>query len=127
VACGVQHRTPHEALGQRAPSALYTPSPRPFPNKLPQLEYPSHFDVRLVSTNGGIRWHSRWGNVSQLLGHEYIGLEPIDDGIWNVDFDPLWLGRFHERLLKVVGLDNTVRRNKKSVTDVLRLKCHLSP
>jgi transposase InsO family protein len=106
---------PHEALGQRAPAALYTPSTRPFPNKLPALEYPSHFDVRLVSTNGGIRWNSRWVNVSHLLGHEYIGLEPIDDGIWNVYFGPLWLGRFHERLLKVIGLDNTVSRNKKKV------------
>lgn len=106
---------PHEALGQRAPSALYTPSSRSFPSKLPALEYPSHFDVRLVSTNGGIRWNSRWVNVSHLLGHEYIGLEPIDDGIWNVYFGPLWLGRLHERLLKVIGLDNTVSRNKKKV------------
>lgn len=106
---------PHEALGQRAPSALYRPSTRPFPSKLLALEYPNHFDVRLVSTNGGIRWNSRWVNVSHLLGHEYIGLEPIDDGIWNVYFGPLWLGRFHERLLKVIGLDNTVSRNKKKV------------
>lgn len=106
---------PHEALGQHLPADRYRPSPRSFPKTLCPLEYPKHFDVRLVSTNGGIRWNHRWVNVSHLLGHEHIGLEPIDDGIWNVYFGPIWLGRFHERIMRVIGLDNSVTRNKKEV------------
>jgi transposase InsO family protein len=106
---------PHEALGQHPPADRYQSSPRPFPNRLLPLEYPKHFDVRLVSTNGGIRWNHHWVNVSHLLGREHIGLEPIEDGIWNVYFGPIWLGRFHERIMRVIGLDNTVTRNKKEV------------
>jgi hypothetical protein len=54
-----------------------------------------------VSHNGGIRWHTRWVNVSQTLGGEWIGLTEIDDGEWDIYFGPLRLGRFHERTLTV--------------------------
>src|SRR5207253_1275431 len=33
---------PHEALGQKRPASLYVPSPRPYPEKLPPLEYAGH-------------------------------------------------------------------------------------
>ncbi len=52
----------------------------------------AHFEVRKVSTNGGIRWHSRWINVSHLLGGDYIGLEEIDHDVWAVYFGPVSLG-----------------------------------
>ena len=73
----------HEALGQRPPASAYQPSTRPFPTKLPPLDYHAHFEVRKVSYNGGIRWHSAWINVSHLLGGEWIGLDEIADGIWS--------------------------------------------
>lgn len=44
---------PHEALGQRLPSELYSASARPYPTRLPPLVYPAHYEVRLVSNNGG--------------------------------------------------------------------------
>lgn len=90
---------PHEALGDTPPAAHYTPSPRAMPARLPPLEYPGHYTVRRVSTNGGIRWHAQWVNVTQTLGGEYVGLVEIDDGEWEVYFGPLRLGRFHERTL----------------------------
>ena len=88
---------PHEALGDATPASRYTPSPRPYPTRLAPLEYPAHYERRLVSRNGGIRWHARWVNVSQTLGGESLGLVEIDDGEWDVYFGPLRLGRFHER------------------------------
>jgi transposase InsO family protein len=88
---------PHEALGDATPASRYAPSPRPYPTRLAPLEYPAHYERRLVSRNGGIRWHARWVNVSQTLGGEYLGLVEIDDGEWDVYFGPLRLGRFHER------------------------------
>ena len=88
---------PHEALADATPASVYTPSPRPYPARLPPLAYPAHYEVRRVSTNGGIRWHKQWVNVSQTLGGELIGLTEIDDGEWDVYFGPLRLGRFHER------------------------------
>jgi len=88
---------PHEALDQETPASQYTSSSRPFPKRLPKMEYPAHYERRLVSHNGGIRWHHRWVNVSKVLMEEHLGLEEVDDGIWNVYFGPMQLGQFDER------------------------------
>jgi len=92
---------PHEALGDETPAAIYTRSPRPFPSTLPLLEYPGHFEVRLVSANGGVRWQHAWVNVSHVLAGEYVGFEEVDDGEWDLYVGPMKLGRFHERLRRV--------------------------
>lgn len=92
---------PHEALDDETPASRYTPSPRPYPRRRAPLEYPGHYEVRRVSRNGGIRWHKQWVNVTSSLVGEYIGLEEIDDGLWDVYFGPLKLGRFHERHLRI--------------------------
>ena len=46
---------PHEALGQTTPAARDTASPRPFPSRLPHLEYPGHFLVKTIATAGAGR------------------------------------------------------------------------
>ena len=71
------------------------------PDRLPPFEYPGHFEVRYVSANGGIRWHRGWVNVSTTCVGEYVGLEEIDVGIWNVYFGPLKLGRFYEEYMRI--------------------------
>lgn len=58
---------PHEALDDATPDSQYTPSPRPYPARLPALEYPAHYEVGRVSHNGGVRWHKQWVNISQTL------------------------------------------------------------
>lgn len=88
---------PHEALDQETPAAHYQPSPRALPRRLPPLEYPGHFEVRLVSRNSGIRWKKRWVCVTHTLAGEYVGLEEVGDGLWDVYFGPLKLGRMDER------------------------------
>jgi transposase InsO family protein len=92
---------PHEALDQRTPVELYQPSSRPMPVTLPPLEYPDRYEVRYVSANGGIRWNKQWVNVSSTCIGEYVGLEEIDDGIWDVYFGRLKLGRLLERRMKI--------------------------
>jgi len=92
---------PHEALGQATPASLYEPSPRPYPEKLPEIEYPAYFEARLVSGNGGIRWNGEWVNVSHVLEGTYVGLEEIDARIWDVHFGPLRLGRLDERTMRI--------------------------
>lgn len=39
--------------------------------------------------------------MSTVCIGEYVGLEEIDDGIWNVYFGPLRLGRLHDRHMKI--------------------------
>jgi putative transposase len=106
------HERPHEALADATPASAYQPSVRPYPVRLPPLEYPSHFEVRRVSRNGGIRWHKRWVNVSHVLGEEVVGLTEIDDGEWDLYFGPLRLGRFHERTLKVEDVHGRAHRKR---------------
>jgi putative transposase len=114
---------PHEALSDETPASCYAPSPRPYRAALLPLEYPGHFERRLVSRNGGIRWATRWVNVSHLLAEREIGFEEIDDELWNVYFGPVWLGRFHEAVGRIVDhLARPARRrggNHKGVRKVL--------
>ena len=56
---------------------------------------------RARQRGGGMRWNSRWVNVSIVCVGEYVGLEEIADGIWNVYFGPLRLGRLNERHLRI--------------------------
>jgi transposase InsO family protein len=95
------HERPHEALDQLTPASLYRPSSREMPNKLAPLVYPDRFEVRLVSSNGGIRCRCGWVNLSTVCAGEYVGLEEIDDGVWNVHFGALKLGRLLERHMKI--------------------------
>ncbi|MGH8128188.1 MAG: integrase core domain-containing protein, partial [Gammaproteobacteria bacterium] len=95
------YERPHEALDQHTPASAYAYSPRPMPDKVPPLAYPDRFEVRYVSANGGIRWNCAWVNVSIVCAGEYVGLEEIDDGIWNVYFGPLKIGRLHERYMRI--------------------------
>jgi putative transposase len=102
---------PHEALDMATPASRYEPSPRSMPNKLPPLEYPDRFEVRYVSANGGIRWNKQWVNVSITCVGEYVGLEEIDDGVWNVYFGPLKLGRLLERHMRIEDALGRLKRH----------------
>jgi hypothetical protein len=93
---------PHEALHDATPASCYEPSPRPYHTALAPIVYPGHFERRRVSRNGGIRWVNRWVNVSHLFAELDVGFEAIDDDLWNVYFGPIWLGRFHEAVGRIV-------------------------
>lgn len=88
---------PHEALHLATPASRYTRSKRAYPSRLAPPEYPAHFEVRYVSGNGGLRWHSQWVRVSAVLHGEYVGLEAVDDGKWLVYFYGYLIGRLNER------------------------------
>lgn len=107
---------PHEALDQATPASRYAASPRPYPRRLPAPEYPVHWEVRRVSRNGGVRWGVDWVNVSHVLAEEYVAFEEVAEGLWQVYFGPLRIGRFHEPLRKIVDQhDGTTSRNPRRV------------
>ena len=105
---------PHEALNQETPASCYGPSRRELPRQLAPLEYPGHFEVRLVSRNSGIRWKKQWVCVTHTLAGEYVGLEEVGDGLWDVYFGPLKLGRMDERILRIA--DHKGRTVRKQVS-----------
>lgn len=101
---------PHDALGGDTPASRYHPSLRPFPRKLPQVEYPKHFEERYVSANGGIRWKCARVNVTHTLEAQFVGLEEVGDGLWDVYFGPILLGRMDERTLRIEDKNGRLRR-----------------
>lgn len=92
---------PHEALDMRKPAEVYKPSKKRMPKVIKHYDYPSHFEVRLVSRNGGIRWKHHRVPVSSTLIKEYIGFEEIENGIYNVYFCDFLIGRFFEEISRI--------------------------
>jgi transposase InsO family protein len=83
---------PHQALGDTPPAQVYEASPRLYPEREPELEYPGHFEVRRVRTSGEIKWQGKFLYLSQALIGEPVGLEPISERHWRMVFGPVPLG-----------------------------------
>lgn len=95
---------PHEGIGDRTPSSLWTPSPRPYPERIAPPAYPAHMEVRRISTAGTFRLHAAQPFLSQVLHGEDIGLEEVTDGIWNIVYYSTLLGKIDERNLRITGV-----------------------
>ena len=100
---------PHEALGQRPPVRLYTPSFRPYPSRLNSPDYGAEVTVRRVRHNGEIKWKGDRVYVSESLRGEPIGLVQQDERTWSIQFGPLLIG----------VLDDHARRIDKTSVHVL--------
>jgi len=93
---------PHEALGQRTPATRYTPSARPFPAQLPQVEYDSGDEVRRVRGSGQIQYKGRQFYIGEGLIGEPVALRPSEkDGVFNVLFCDREVRRIHLRTEQV--------------------------
>lgn len=88
---------PHESLDQTPPAHHYRPSPRRYDGDLREPEYPRHFKVRRVRSNGEIKWKGGLLFVSTVLTRETVGCEEIDNDTWNLFFGPIRLGILDHR------------------------------
>jgi transposase InsO family protein len=96
------HERPHHALNLQTPARHYTRSLRPFPNELPEVRYPAHFEVRWVSKIGVVNWKRKRIFVSTVLAHEPLGFEHIAEDLWSVFFGTMLLGRLRESEARLV-------------------------
>ena len=87
---------PHEVLGNRPPAALYRPSERRLPRRLPAMVYPEGFELRRVSRHGQIRWRRRLFFVSETLHRQVVGLKSAGSGCWDLYFGPALLAVLDE-------------------------------
>jgi transposase InsO family protein len=85
----------HESLGMKRPAEVYEPSLRPMPRRIERYEYPRHYLVRRVSRCGTIRMQSEQVFVSQTLNEDHVGLEEVDDGVYDLYFCFYQIGRYH--------------------------------
>jgi transposase InsO family protein len=95
---------PHEGIGDRTPASLWTASARSYPERIPPPCYPTHLEVRRVSTFGSVSLHARAHFLSEVLRGQDIGLEEVGDGIWNIVYYRTLLGRLDERTRQITGV-----------------------
>ncbi len=98
------HERPHEALGMAVPAQRYAPSPRPFPERLPAVEYGPGDQVRRVGSNGSVRFRRRKLMVGSALAGQPVALRPTrDEGLWDVFYCQVRLGRVDLRAADTAG------------------------
>jgi putative transposase len=91
------HVRPHEALGQIPPARSYVASSRPYPKRLPQIEYPDGCTVRRVRSSGEIKWDGQWFFLSEALVGEWVAFETVADECSVLRFGHLELGYYSGR------------------------------
>ena len=91
----------HEALKRLTPGQVHCPSTRPYPDRLPEVEYPAGVTVRRVRHNGQFKWRGQLLYLSEVLAQEPIGLVPCDNDCWEIRFRFHLLGILNERTLSI--------------------------
>lgn len=98
---------PHEALEMRTPAAVYQPSLRSFPPRVPEPEYPQNMLVRSVRPHGHFRWKKQDVFLSEVLWGESVGLLAEDDRWFTIYFAQLPIARFDSQQLRVRPLSKS--------------------
>ncbi|NVZ23882.1 integrase core domain-containing protein [Pseudomonas costantinii] len=106
------HERVHEALGQKTPGSCYTNSQRMYPEQLPKMRYPTHVEAYRVDSNGVVYRGRLRIYVGNVLKHEIVGLESISEGVWDIVFGPIVLGRIDEKDVKEDYVTLKVIRSK---------------
>lgn len=79
---------PHQALDLNVPASRYRPSPRPMPERVPEVEYDEHEIVRTVpSTKAYISFKGQLWKVPQAFCGERVAVRALDgDGNYGIFF-----------------------------------------
>jgi transposase InsO family protein len=82
------HRRPHQGIDMAVPASRYRPSPRPFPDRLPEPVYDSSDIVRRVgATKGYVSFKGRFWRVPNAFRSEPLAIRPLQqDGLYGVFF-----------------------------------------
>jgi len=82
------HRRPHQGIAMAVPASRYRPTPRPFPERLPEPAYDSSEIVRRVgSTQGYVKFNGRLWRVPNAFKTEYLAIRPLQqDGLYGIFF-----------------------------------------
>ena len=116
---------PHEALQDRTPQSCYEVSPRCYPRRLAELEYGDQFQVRRVSQQGSVKWNGHRTFISEIFGHQPLGLKAVNERWLEVFYGPVSLGwldsyrhRFARRMPKEIKNQNLSLKTKHTAVDV---------
>jgi transposase InsO family protein len=106
---------PHEALGMKRPGELYQASARAMPKRIEPYEYPGHYLVRRVSRAGTIRVFKKQVFVSNTLHEDQVGLEEVDDGVYDLFFCFYQIGRYELRTNRIHDIVSKVGLSRRQI------------
>jgi putative transposase len=124
------YERPHEAIGQEMPASYYSPSLRPYPERIEDPWYDANHAVRRVRTSGEIKWGGDFIFVSETLIGEPVGVAETEAGNWIVRFANIDLGIIDRtsKKLRHFAAPRPGRRKaeqtEKTVTHVSGPKCY---
>ena len=85
------------------------------PSRIKACDYPSHFLVRRVSRDGSIRVLCNQIFVSNTLQEDYVGLEEVDDGVYDLYFCFYQIGRYRLRDNKIAVIVSRVPVRRRQI------------
>jgi transposase InsO family protein len=81
------HERPHQAINMATPAERYQASPRPFPKRLPPIEYGPDDLVRKADIGGDIWFENRRLRLGKPFRGEFVALRPTaKDGVFSIQF-----------------------------------------
>jgi len=89
----------------KCPAEVYQPSPRPY-QRLPDIDYPLHDKVIVITNCGRIRLGNKQINFSTVFAGQAVGIKEVHDDIWLVTFMDYALGYFDLDTRVLEPLDN---------------------
>jgi len=96
---------PHEALDMKCPAEVYQPSTRRYQG-LPDIDYPLHDRVIVVTRCGRICLGKKKINFSTVFAGQAVGIKEVHDDIWLVSFMDYDLGYFDLETRVLEPLEN---------------------
>jgi putative transposase len=105
----------------KRPGEVYRASKRKMPKRIEAYDCPDHFLVRRVSREGTIRVFRKQIFVSNTLQEEYVGLEEVADGVYDLYFCFYQIGRYDLQSDKIQGIVSEVGLIVKRVDLVSRV------
>jgi len=112
---------PHEAIGMKRPAEIDQSSNLTMPKQIGRYDYPAHYLVRRVSRGGTIRGFNNQFFVSNALQEDYVGLEEVDDGVYDLYFCFCQIGRYELRSNKIQDIVSKVGLSRRQVDHASRV------
>jgi len=100
---------------------VYQAYSRAMPKRIETYDYPAYFLVRRVSRAGTIRVFHKQIFVSNTLHDDYVGLEEVGDGVYDLYFCFYQIGRYELRTNKIYNIVSRVELSRRQVDLAIRV------
>jgi putative transposase len=104
---------PHEALGNKTPGNVYTPSQRSWNGQLKAPEYGDDYKKGWIKSCGKMSWKGQEIYIGRTLAEEYVGLKENAEGSFTIYYGPIIIGALtKENEFNIPRREGRKKRNK---------------